>query len=159
MKAYLGVGIAAAVLAGLWAQFSGSLGVTTWVAFVSWACYFAAGGGAGGLGRTLAANASGAVYGWLMVFGAGFLGFTGALGLSVALFTLLICLQASWKPLSFIPGAFAGCACFFGTGAAGLVAPLVGLVAGAILGIASDMGGRWLQKAIAPPREPVAETA
>lgn len=160
MKAYLGVGLAAGVLAGIWAQFSGSLGAITWVAFVSWACYFAAGGGVTGLTRTVATNISGVIYGWLMVLAAGWLMFNGALGLSVAVFTLAICLQAAWRPLSFIPGTFAGTACFFGTGAADPIAPIIALVAGALLGIASDVAGKQLQKLISPTRtrEPIAET-
>lgn len=160
MKAYLGVGIAAGILAGLWAQFSGSLGLLTWVAFVSWACYFAAGGGVTGLTRTVATNISGVIYGWLMILAAGWIMFSGSLGVSVAVFTLAICLQAAWRPLSFIPGTFAGAACFFGAGAADPIAPAIALIAGALLGIASDVAGKQLQKLFssAETREPVAET-
>ncbi|MFJ6453945.1 DUF1097 domain-containing protein [Paenarthrobacter sp. NPDC091669] len=96
--------MAAGVLVGIWAQFSGSLGVIMWVAFVSWTCCFSAGGGVAGLTRTVDANISGVIYGWLMVLVVVWLMFNGALGLSVAVFTLAICLQAAWRALSFIRG-------------------------------------------------------
>ena len=53
---------AVGVLAGLWTQVSVELGLITWVAFVSWATFFAAGGGREGLTKGLAANLSGVAW-------------------------------------------------------------------------------------------------
>ena len=49
VKPLLGIGISVGVLAGIWTYASAELALITWVAFVAWACFFAAGGGTTGL--------------------------------------------------------------------------------------------------------------
>jgi hypothetical protein len=44
MKPLVTIGLTAGILAGLWTQFSTPFGLITWVGFLSWACFFAAGG-------------------------------------------------------------------------------------------------------------------
>ena len=51
MKNYVGVAVSIGVLAGIWTQVSSSLELVTWVGFLAWACYFAAGGGRVGFTR------------------------------------------------------------------------------------------------------------
>lgn len=152
MKNYLGIGISIGTLAALWTQASVSAGLITWVGFVAWATYFAAGAGRTGLVRGLLANLSGAVYGWLVVELLTVAAFPGALALGVGVIALLMCLQAGYPPLSFIPGAFVGAASLFGTSAA-FWPTVLALVVGACLGWLSGLLGARLQSGLvkAPP--------
>lgn len=147
MKNNIGIAVSIGVLAAVWTEVSVVAGLVTWVAFLAWACFFAAGGGATGFQRGLAANASGLVYGWLV---AGFIGiatFEGALAIGVGVVAALMCLQAGWPPLSFIPGAFVGAAAYFGT-AFSFWPTAIALVAGALLGWASALIGGRLQEVV-----------
>jgi hypothetical protein len=134
MNPYLAVGITIGVLAGAWTEFSSAVGLITWIAFVSWACFFAAGAKAAGFAKTAPSTVSGAVYGWLIIWAAGAIGgWPGALAIAVAVGAFFMCVQANWSVLSFIPGAFAGAACLFGA-EGDLVATIVPLLVGAALG-------------------------
>jgi hypothetical protein len=137
MKPLVTTGITAGILAGLWTQFSAPLGLITWVGFLSWACFFAAGGKRAGLLKTIPANLSGVLWGAAIVWGAANLPIPGALGISVAIAAFALCVQARWTVLGFIPGAFAGCAAYFGTtfDAAGTC---LALIAGTGLGWLSE---------------------
>lgn len=150
MKQYLGVGIAVGVLAGIWTQVSLSLGLITWVAFIAWACFFAAGGGFEGFRKGLAANLSGVVWGWVVSILATTLTFSGSLAVLVAVIAFILCIQAGWAPLSFIPGAFAGTAVFFGTAFA-FWQTVAALVIGAGLGWLSAVIAARIQAAIDRP--------
>lgn len=150
MKPYIGVGLSVGVLAGIWTQVSTQTGLITWVAFVAWACYFAAGGGALGFRRGLAANLSGVIYGWLVALLVTVADFPGVLAVGIAGAALAMCLQAGWAPLSFIPGAFAGTAVFFGT-ALSFWPTVIALVIGAGLGWASAVLGDRIQALISKP--------
>jgi len=140
MDLLVGIGLSVGVLAGLWGQFSGGAGLITWVAFVSWACFYAAGGNKEGLLKTIPANISGVLWGMLMVYGAQVLGFEYALGTSIAVCAFFMCVQAKWSVLSFIPGAFAGCSCYFGSNL-NWQGAMIALVLGAVLGYISETGG------------------
>lgn len=155
MKNYLGVGISVGVLAGLWTQVSVQLGLVTWVAFIAWACFFAAGGGAAGFRKGLAANLSGVVWGWLASLVAARVGFPGSLAIIVTVLAFVLCVQAAVSLLSFVPGAFAGTAVFFGTSFA-FWPTVLALVVGACLGWASGLLGERIQKAV--DGRPLAET-
>ncbi|GEP40533.1 hypothetical protein NPS01_41960 [Nocardioides psychrotolerans] len=144
MKNYLGVGISVGVLAGLWTQLSIELTLITWVAFVAWACFFAAGGGRAGLVKGLAANVSGVLWAYLASLALEQATFNGAVAIAVALLGFVLCVQAALPLLSFIPGAFAGTALFFGT-AFDLSGVLIAIVAGALLGIVSEVLGAKIQ--------------
>lgn len=147
MKGLVGIGVAVGVLAGLWTQASVELGLITWVAFVAWACFFAAGGGTTGLRQGLAANLSGVAWAYLASLALERLTFPGALAVGVTLLGLVLCLQAALPLLSFIPGAFVGTAAFFGT-SFDLVGTVVALVAGGLLGLASEALGARLQASV-----------
>ncbi|MFE7213995.1 DUF1097 domain-containing protein [Streptomyces sp. NPDC057611] len=138
MRPLIATGITVGCLAGLWAWTSDQLGVPTWVAVVSWAAFFAAGGKATGLVKTVASTLSGVAWGWLAVLAAGLAtGWSGALPVAVAVIAFAMCAQASWSLLSFIPGAFLGAAALFGNAVDVPVTAAV-LVVGVLLGIASD---------------------
>lgn len=151
MKALLGIGISVGVLAGLWTYASVELALITWVAFVAWACFFAAGGGTTGLTKGLAANVAGVFWGWVISQGLeNVSGSTLALALMVTVVGFILCVEAALSLLSFIPGGFAGTAVFFGT-SFDLVGVLIAIVAGAALGIVSEKAGALIQSRIDGP--------
>lgn len=148
IKALLGIGISVGVLAGVWTYASVELTWITWVAFVAWACFFAAGGGTTGLAKGLAANLAGVFWGWTISQGLDTVsGSTLALALMVTVVGFILCVEAALPLLSFIPGGFAGTAVFFGTGF-DLGGVLIAIVAGALLGIVSERIGAAIQSAI-----------
>lgn len=148
VRPLLGIGVSVGVLAGLWTYVSVELALITWVAFVAWACFFAAGGGRTGLARGLAANVSGVLWGWVAVQSLDLLP-AGTLTLAVVVTVLgfVLCVQAAAAPLAFIPGAFAGTAIYFGT-AFDLSGTLVAVVCGGLLGLVSELLGARLQSLV-----------
>lgn len=148
VKPLLGIGISVGVLAGIWTYASVELTLITWVAFVAWACFFAAGGGTTGLAKALAANVAGVFWGWVISQGLeNVSASTLALALMVTVVGFVLCIEAALPLLSFIPGGFAGTAVFFGT-AFDTVGVLVTIVAGALLGIVSEKLGALIQARI-----------
>jgi len=145
MSFFVAAGISIGVLAGIWAQFCGNIGLLAWIGFVSWACFYAAGGGKAGLGKTLAANLSGVVWGVVIVAIMGLMNFPFALGVAVVIGAFMMCAQAHIKYLAFIPGSFAGCASYFGSNADWKVAA-ISLICGAILGYLSEIIALYLVK-------------
>lgn len=157
MKALLGIGVSVGVLAGAWTYVSVELTLITWVAFIAWACFFAAGGGTGGLAKGLAANVAGVFWGWVISQGlTNVSDSTLALALMVTVVGFLLCVEAALPLLSFIPGGFAGTAVFFGTGF-DLSGCLIAIAAGAVLGIVSERLGAAIQHMISR-REPAPAT-
>jgi len=146
MKALVIIGITAGVLAGFWAEYSTPLELITWVGFLSWACFFAAGGKRTGLLKTIPANLTGVLWGAAMVWGASTLPIPGALGISVAIAAFAMCIQARWSVLSFIPGAFAGTAAYFGNNL-DLLGTSLALVIGACLGWISEFAAGLIMNA------------
>lgn len=154
MKQLIGIGLAVGVLAGVWTYVSVELALITWVAFIAWACFFAAGGGTEGLQKGLASNLAGVFWGFLIGVGLDTLGSsTLVLALMVTLVGIILCIEAALPPLSFIPGGFAGTAVYFGTGF-DLSGALIAIVVGAVLGIVSERLGAVIQQVIAPPLAP-----
>jgi hypothetical protein len=157
MKRLIALGISIGVLAGIFTWFA--LTVThigswqapfvVWIGFAAWACFYAAGGGTAGLLKALASNASGAVWGWAILWVATHLSASSAavLGLCVALGAFGMCVQAAWGPLAFIPGAFVGAAAYFGN--QGIFwATLASLVLGAVLAFASERLADVIEKTL-----------
>lgn len=148
------VAITIGILTGLWAGIGFNYGLIIWIGFVSWACYFASGTKVEGLTKTLVANLVGAFWAFVAVKGFTFLAGKGlsqpvALGIAVGIVCLIMTLEARISILSFIPGAFAGAATFFG----GTVfekgtwtAVVIALVAGALLGYLSDVAAKAIMK-------------
>ena len=148
IKPLLGIGISVGVLAGIWTYASVELTLITWVAFIAWACFFAAGGSTTGLAKGLAANVAGVLWGW--VIGQGIeqvSSSTIALAVMVTIVGFILCIEAAVPLLSFIPGGFAGTAIYFGTGF-DLAGALIAVFAGALLGIVSEWLGAHIQSGI-----------
>ena len=134
------VGITIGVLAGIWAQVSGYVGLLAWVGFLAWASFYAAGGKGEGLAKAVAANLSGVFWGWVIILIMGLMpNFPYALGVAVVVPAFMICVQANIKYLSFIPGGFIGAAAYFGSGL-DIKATAISLICGALLAFASE----WL---------------
>ena len=142
------IGVTIGILAGLLVILPASLGLLGWVCFVSWACYYASGAGIEGLKKAIVCNMMGVLYGFLMVWGAGILGFPYAIGVTVAVFAFCMCAQAHIGLLSFVPGAFCGAASYFGAGAKPeiIIAVVISLILGAVLGYVSDISGKSIAK-------------
>lgn len=140
MNAYAAVGITIGILAGLWTWVSIATGLITWVAFVSWALFFAAGGHFRAVVKVLPPAMTGVAYGALLLLVVGLVGGPVVLPAGIAVIAFLMCVQANWTVLTFIPGAFAGCAALFG-GAGDWLGVGIALICGALLG--------WLSEAAA----------
>ena len=140
MKQTLGIGISAGFLAALLTEIGGALGVVTWVGFVAMLSYYASGCGKDGFMRSMATNLSGVFWGWMIVIISKALPIQYSLGIAVFLIVVVMCMQSYFSILNFIPGAFAGCSCYFGTGfdAKGVI---IALIAGNILAYISHIGG------------------
>ncbi len=140
MSVLLSLGISIGLLAGGWTILSVTLALSTYAGFAAWASYFAAGGGTKGLRDALLGNVSGVIWGmiivWLMGLLDPMLGSTMALAVGVVIGAFGMCIQANISQLSFIPGAFIGCAIYFATGDP--MVAIIGLVSGALFGFVSD---------------------
>jgi hypothetical protein len=147
MRAFVGIGISIGVLAGIWTQLSVTLGLITWVAFVAWALYFATGTKRAGIQTTLASTLSGVFWAWLVSLVLPVASFPGALAVLVGVLALVLCLEAAFGPLSFIPGAFIGAAVLFGTSFA-VGHTVLALVLGVAFGFVSDLLGARIQAAV-----------
>jgi len=136
-----------------------AIGIASWAGFVAWACYFAVGGKPEGMLKVWAANTAGAIVSvliLLLMMLLGFLGNPAALAVAVLVGAFVLVVQANWKVLSFIPGAFCGCAVAFGFGVGIdiplLIACILSMMLGAFFGYLSDIWGNAMVK-----KEPEAE--
>lgn len=160
----ISIGVLAGVLIVVEYLFSligiAALAVTTWPGFVAWACYFAVGGKKEGLIKTLAANTAGILVAMLIVILAGLFAFMGhpiGLAIAVVIGAVILVVQAFWKHLSYIPGAFCGCAVGFGFIAFGthafgdgglesMISLMLSMWIGALFAFASDIWGNAMAK-------------
>lgn len=146
MDIIIALGISIGVLAGVWTVGSISLGLITWAGFLSWASFYAAGGETKGLKDAVMGNISGVIWGAIIIkISSMFGGSTAGLGVAVAIGACAMCWQAKISHLSFIPGAFIGCATFFGT-SFDVKGSIIALVLGAVLGYVSQQVGKLLAK-------------
>lgn len=124
--------------------------VVTWITFLTWASFYAAGGGKAGLTKTLASALAGTLISALIVWLNSQLG-GGVQGIGLLIFSSLLavlgwllCQLSKVALFSFIPGAFIGAASFFGAGAPldqNLSYVVVSIVCGATLGLISERVG------------------
>jgi hypothetical protein len=159
MNALNAISVSVGLLVGLWCY--ATLGylepkVMTWITFLTWASFFAAGGGSGGLAKAIAGGFAGALVSAGVVLASGQLG-GGMQGMGLVIFCVLLavlgwvlCQLSRISLLSFIPGAFVGAASFFGAGATvdeKLFWVLVSIVCGAVMGYLSERLGAVLTRA------------
>jgi hypothetical protein len=121
--------------------------VITWITFLTWASFYAAGAGTGGLAKSIACGAVGALASALTMWLNGRLG-GGMQGGGLVVLTLLLgglgwtlCRISQIDLLSCIPASFIGAASFFGAGApmdAKLLWVLVSIACGAVMGLLSQ---------------------
>ena len=141
------ISISVGILSGLWAYLSVTFGITTWVGFIGCTSYFASGGKFKGFLKSLCANMTGVL--WAMSIISLSNHFSGSYWsyIFTGIFSFVMCIQAKFKSLAFIPGAFCGACCTFGMD--GLWKPvIIALICGNILGYSSDLGGILLHKII-----------
>ena len=157
---YVALGITIGLLAGvlcLICDLFGTFGVpalaiAAWPGFISWACYFAIGGKPSGMGKVIAANTAGIIVAGIILALTGLFGGSNiALAIAVVIGAFLLCVEAFWTPLSFIPGAFCGCACAFGFGASfgnvnAMIALAISMCFGALLAYVSDIWAQTMTK-------------
>lgn len=127
--------------------------VMTWVTFLTWASFFAAGGGKAGLVKAIASAFAGCLISAAVVWVNGRVG-GGVQGVGLFIFSGLLaalgwglCQLSKVDLFSFIPGAFIGAASYFGAGAPlddKLVWVLVSVVCGAVMGFVSESVGKRL---------------
>jgi len=141
--------ISVGVLAGIWTQVSSQLGLITWVAFVAWAWFFAAGGGFDGFRKGLAANLSGVFCGLVVSLVIARVTFNGALAIIVTILAFILCVQAAWSRCRSSRVRFVGTAVFFGTSFA-FWPTVLALVIGAGLGWLSAIIETRIQAAVDP---------
>jgi hypothetical protein len=67
MSALVALAVSLGVLGGIAAVVFTTLNLAAWVGFISWACFFQAGGDGEALKKTIAGNILGALFGWLAV--------------------------------------------------------------------------------------------
>ncbi|MDO9315254.1 MAG: DUF1097 domain-containing protein [Burkholderiaceae bacterium] len=125
--------------------------VMTWITFLTWASFFAAGGGKVGLTKSIASAFAGTLISAAVVWLNGYLG-GGVQGFGLLIFSALLallgwslCQLSKIDLFSFIPGAFIGAASFFGAGApldAKLGWVLVSIICGAVMGLVSERVGQ-----------------
>lgn len=143
MKQTLGIGISAGFLAALLTEIGGALGVVTWVGFVAMLSYYASGCGKNGFIKSMATNLSGVFWGWMIIIISKELSIPFSLGVTVFIIVIVMCLQSYFSILDFIPGAFAGCSCYFGT-SFNVKGVVIALVIGNILAFISHIMGMKL---------------
>lgn len=157
MDLVVALGISIGVLIAAWVYLTVSmpdLGLIVWAGIVAWATFYAAGGGAGGLQKTIASNLAGNLWAAIALFVAASLGGDVlVLSLAFGVVAFIFCLQSKIPLLAFIPGAFLGAATWVGVDVAGAGADggvvdmadvmiPVSMVVGAVLGYVSEMVGK-----------------
>jgi hypothetical protein len=119
--------------------------VMTWITFLTWASFFAAGGGSSGLAKSIASGIVGVLASAAVIWLNTQIGLEShqALALSLLLGILgwFLCAVSALPLLSCIPAGFIGAAAFFGAGSpvdVKLVWILCSVTIGALLGLASQ---------------------
>jgi hypothetical protein len=144
----------------------GWLAIGAWPGFVAWALYYAKGTGTDGMIKTITGNAFGIINGIVCFILLNLLGITNkyasalVLGIIILVLAFLMTWAANIDALSYVPAAFAGCACSFGwagvgligtsggtgTGVQAAIALFLSMLLGALLGKASDVWGQGMYK-------------
>lgn len=150
MKPVNAISVSVGILVTLWTF--ATLGflepkVITWITFLTWASFYAAGGGREGLVRSIACGIVGALVSALVVWVSNQVG-GGTSGKGLVILALLLgglgwtlCWLSQFSLLRVIPASFIGAASFFGAGAPldqKLFWVLLSLVCGSLMGLLSQ---------------------
>jgi hypothetical protein len=159
MKPLHAVAVSVGILVWLWTFASLSYlepRVLTWITFLTWASFYAAGGGTPGLARSIASGIVGVLASAAVVWIDLKLGqgphHLLVLSLLLGILGLFLCAVSAMPLLSSIPANFIGAAAFFGASApldGRLVGVLCSIVIGALLGLASQRLAQALTKSTA----------
>ncbi|WP_138206118.1 DUF1097 domain-containing protein [Haloimpatiens lingqiaonensis] len=145
MSLLMAISISVGILSGLWGFISASLGLITWVGFIGCTSYYASGGKFIGFKKSILANLTGVLWAMAIIkFSSQFTSPYAAF-IFTGIFSFVMCIQAKFKLLEFIPGAFCGACSVFGVNG-DWKAVTMALICGAILGYSSDMGGVLIHK-------------
>ncbi|MGL4847584.1 MAG: DUF1097 domain-containing protein [Clostridium sp.] len=139
------IGISVGVLSGVWAWMAATFGMVSWTGFVGWTSYYSSGGKLRGLIRSLFSNATGILYAMLIIKGSSIFPNEYWSYFLTAFFSFMMVIQAKYKKLEFISGAFCGCFSTFGLNGH-WQAVIPALICGNILGYASEMIGIYFHK-------------
>ncbi|ABO24130.1 DUF1097 domain-containing protein [Shewanella loihica] len=139
MENRMQVALSAGLLAAVWAGVADAFHLVTWVGFLACSTFFAQPKeGFQGVLMTWFTNLSGVFWAWVVISGGSYFD-TPLVGyLLTGIVTSLMCLQASYQRLTFIPGAFIGCCITFALGG-DMASILPPLVIGALLGYAMTL--------------------
>ena len=130
------------ILCGAWAGLAPLAGLSIWAGFAGCTAYFALGtSGLKGLGLTLSTTLVGILTALGMIALGDVIGSPAGTGIAVGTIVALIVLMGSIKWLAFVPGIFVGCYSTFAINADWKLLSL-SLVAGAVLGLLCDRGGK-----------------
>jgi hypothetical protein len=134
MKNRWQVAISAGILAALWCGIADTFHLVTWIGFLGCSTFFAQPKpGFQGVIMTWSTNLSGVFWAWLAITCSSYFE-TPLVGyLLTGIITSIMCLQAGYHRLAFIPGAFIGCCTTFAMGG-DIVSILPALIFGALLG-------------------------
>ena len=133
------VAISAGLLATIWCGVADAFELVTWIGFLGCSTFFAQPkAGFHGVMLAWCTNLSGVFWAWLIITGSGFFVSPVYGYIFTGIATSIMCLQASFQRLSFIPGAFIGCCITFAM-AADLANILPPLIIGALLGYSMSL--------------------
>ena len=147
MDSLISNAISMGIFSGIWFKLSSTIGIATWAGFMGTTSYYASGQRfLKGWKRGVISNISGVFWAMVCIEGSKVIHISNSAAIMTAVISFFIIAQAKIKLLSFIPGAFIGCATTFGM-SGNYMATIEVLLMGSIVGIGSDAGGvliEWL---------------
>ena len=128
------IALSAGLLAAVWCGIADTFHLVTWIGFLGCSTYFAQPkAGLQGVVITWCSNLSGVFWAWLIISGSGYFDVALMGYIFTGIATAVMCLQACYHKLSFIPGTFIGCCTTFAI-AGDIATVLPALIIGALLG-------------------------
>lgn len=133
------IALSAGFLAALWAGVADIFQLVTWIGFLGCSTFFAqTESGFKGMMMAMTTNLSGVFWGWTIIAGSQMFASPLVSYALTGIVTSVMCLQASYRKLAFIPGAFIGCCITFAMNA-DIAAILPPLMIGALLGYSMSL--------------------
>ena len=146
MSPLLSVSLTSGVLSGVLIWLCTLFGIPAWLAFIGATSFFASPvKGFSGLTQVWLANASGAIWAIAIISIANVFNITAVGHVATAFFAFIMCFQARFNLLKFIPGTFLGAIAVFSSQGAWFFT-FCALFAGAIFGFMMTVSGEILHK-------------